>query len=247
MFGRRAAPEIRDTVFAPNAPFFAVGDLHGRFDLMEQMLELIANTAPGPIVFLGDYVDRGSDAAGVLRRLHRLNYAAPDGVIALRGNHEAMMLDYIADPTESGARFLRFGGVETLRSFGITARISDNSDDMTNWAKALADALGPDLLGWLRGLPAIWRSGNMICTHAGIEPREPLDQQPEQALIWGSSVFLSEPLPAGQTVVYGHQVVPKPSAIDGRVALDTGAYRTGRLSAAYFTQGSCQFLEVSAR
>lgn len=244
LFRRRVAPEVRETEFAPDMPFFAIGDIHGCLVQLDRMLAEIAGISDDPIVFLGDYVDRGLNSAGVLRRLYGLAQGRPGHIIALKGNHEAMLLNFVDDPAGQGAQFLQNGGVETLRSFGIDAQASGSVDDMQNWAEALETQMTADLLDWLRNLPMIWQNGNMICAHAGIDPGKGLDDQPERALLWGCAAFMAEPIPPRQAVVFGHKIVQAPYAVQGRVALDTGAYRTGWLSGAHFTHGTCRFLQV---
>lgn len=247
IFGQKAKPEIRETHFAPDTPFFAIGDLHGCADLLEKMLqEISARSKRDPLVFLGDYVDRGPDSAGVLKRVFQLQQDRPDDIVALRGNHEDMLLEFLDDPAGYGLRYLDHGGVQTLQSFGIPARGGATDLQQTaDWAAALEDQLTEALLNWLRELPAIWRNGNIACVHAGIDPQEDIEAQEPRHLVWGHPGFVSSPLPDGLTIIHGHICVPAPRAVGGRVSLDTCAYRTGVLSAAHISTGTCHFLSVS--
>ena len=104
----------------PDRPFVAVGDIHGRLDLLEALLVMLESEAPKlPLVFLGDYVDRGPDSAGVLRKLMTLEQDGAREVVCLMGNHEAMMLEFLDMPGAKWPLWTRNGGSATLRSFGL--------------------------------------------------------------------------------------------------------------------------------
>ena len=169
---------------------YAVGDVHGCDDLLEVMHERIASDrqrrhpdTPAKIVHLGDYVDRGPSSLAVIDRL-RYGVAGFD-LINLKGNHEAMMLDCLeTDNREIWWRWLRNGGDETLLSFGISVQFGARNPGK------LAEALGPDRIGWLKALKLYHRIDGHLFVHAGIHPRRPLEAQTENDLLWIRGPFL---------------------------------------------------------
>lgn len=233
--------------FAPEAPFFAVGDIHGCAPILDKLLQQLDATATGKevYVFLGDYVDRGPEGREVLTRLFDLSQANPEKVVCLMGNHERMLLDFIDDPAGGGLLWLRNGGLETLKSFGVLveqqALNTSNSIDLANDLEA---AMPSGMQDWLRGLPLQWSSGNMHCVHAAMSPRLAPDAQRAQTLLWGHPDFLNTSRDDTCIVVHGHTIAKQASLMASRISLDTGAYRTGRLSAARISQGTCQFFEA---
>lgn len=213
---------------APAQPFVAVGDIHGRDDLLARMLTRLQAEAPGlPLVFVGDYVDRGEASAAVLRRLMPL--VAEGRATCLRGNHEEMMLDFARGKYP---RWLAFGGLQTLASFGLGAGVSETGGPGLEAAQqGLAEALEAEgLLAWLKGLPRHWQSGNVAVTHAGADPARPIEVQ-KTSLTNGHPDFFSAPRPDGTWIIHGHYIRDAPEVAPGRIAIDTGAYATGRLTA----------------
>ena len=159
------------------------------------------------------------------------------------GNHERMMLEFLDDPAGRGARWLGNGGLQTLASFGIGGLGARPAlEDMTKASEALAVALPDGMEAWLRALPLMWRSGNLVCVHAGMNPAKPPEAQEASTLLWGHPKFLSQPRRDGLWVVHGHTIVEAPEAQAGRIAVDTGAYHSGRLTAAALSAGQCRFL-----
>jgi len=229
---------------APDSPFFAVGDVHGCLPKMRMVLDQIAaHNKDAPVVFVGDYVDRGEQSAAVLRAL----FARRDdpNMICLRGNHEDMLLDFIADPKAKGTRWLHYGGMQTLASFGIGG-ISQGSKGpaLVQAATDLLTAMGENMHTWLTDLPSMWQSGNVAVVHAGADPNLPVRLQAAKTLAWGHKNFESIPRQDGVWVLHGHTIVRTPYAKNGRIAIDTGAYATGRLTAAYVTQADVTFLQT---
>ncbi|MGR3573105.1 metallophosphoesterase family protein [Brevirhabdus sp.] len=237
---------------APDCPVYAVGDLHGRADLLERAFEAIDRDAAGQgldafhIVFLGDYIDRGEQSDAVLAQLRGFVEQLPDWVVCLMGNHEKMMLDFLDRPEERGDRWLRNGGLQTLASYrigGITERASP--PEMIAASDRLRAALPEGTEAWLRGLPLIWQSGNLACVHAGAEPGQPLDDQDPNVLLWGHRDFLGRDRTDGVWVAHGHTVMEAARAERGRISLDTGAYFSNRLSVGVIRTGApVRLLEV---
>lgn len=224
----------------------AVGDIHGRLDLLDRLIAAIdaepARDVAVRLVFLGDYIDRGPDSAGVVGRLAALKAARPDSVF-LKGNHEAAMLDFLAHP-EEGKAWLDWGGMETLESYGVPSP----------WAKppaALASELLDRLPGvhgsFLAGLALSHSAGDYFFVHAGVRPGVALDAQAEDDLLWIRGAF-HDAKPAerpDKVIVHGHH--PVKTALDAgwRIAVDTGAVWTGVLTAVALEGETRRF--ISAR
>ena len=221
----------------PARPTYAVGDLHGRLDLLEAMLEAVADdagAAPHDLVFLGDYVDRGPDSAALLDRLKALDEAA-EHVTCLAGNHDRMLLEFLDDP-ETGAHWLAVGGQETVYSYGLLpGRAASDEGEAAHLAARLAGALGGDLRAWLAERPLWWRSGDLVAVHALTDPEKPMEAQDPETLTWARPGRSLVARTDGAWVVHGHTIVPEPRVRAGHVAVDTGAWRSGRLTAAVFT------------
>lgn len=236
--GARALPE--PTVCAAVAPderIYAVGDIHGRHDLLIALLRRIAADAAGfddgrrfRLVFLGDYVDRGDDSRGVLDTLSRLWDGGLPQVDFLLGNHEAALLDFIADPVASRG-WLDFGAAQTLASYGVVAPSSgaDDSQLLAVRDEFLSRIRGH--MGFLRALVPIVRSGDVVFSHAGVCPNRPLEDQAVSDLVWGHPAFLGDQPAPGLRIVHGHWDDFEPVSRPGRICVDTGAYYSGRLTA----------------
>ncbi len=228
---------------APDAAFFVIGDIHGRLDLLQALISRIAAMTPeAKIVCVGDYVDRGEQSKGVLDYLFARANAQP-GLTCLMGNHEAMMLRFLDNPQANAARWLAHGGLQTLASYDIRG-ISENTSGVAivEARDMLRARLAPGQEAWLRALPDRWRSGNVAVVHAGADPAQSLEDQRGEHLIWGHPDFAASMRSDGLWIVHGHTIVPAPSAQNGRISIDTGAYATGRLSAAHISPGGVAFL-----
>ena len=247
-FANNATQEGDLSSIRPDRTFTVVGDIHGRLDLLNAILTTLDSSNIQPIIFLGDYVDRGPHSADVLKTLFKLQTTCPDNVICLMGNHERMMLDFLDDPLGRGARWLRNGGIETVASFGISA-LSEKLDPDTAIAQsdALGRAMPEGLIDWMRNLPKHWHSGNIWCVHAGMDPRASPTTQKSGALLWGHKDFALIERVDDAIVVHGHTIVPLPQFTRGRIAIDTGAYRTGALTVAQIGPQRCDFVTVSER
>ena len=238
---RPSAPHFTAPLAVPG-PVYVIGDIHGAFDALLQLSDIIdadaqarGAAAPPPRVYVGDYVDRGEASATVLAHLYELAKLDPDQHICLRGNHEAMMLDFLRDPTRTGRRWLRHGGLQTLASYGIGG-MSERSKpaSFTAARDALRRALPAGLEDWLQSRPSLWRLGNLNVVHAALDPATPPQGQGDDIRLWGHAQFATQPRRDGQWVIHGHTIVDDPVVQAGRIAIDTGAYATGRLTAAGF-------------
>jgi len=227
----------------PDHSFAAIGDIHGHDDLLEALLDKLETEAPGlPLVCLGDYVDRGPDSAKVLRRLLELEQGrGPGEMVCLMGNHEAMMIDFLHLPNSKWPLWSRNGGRETLRSFGIDP---DDGSSPEQLSAALRDRAGGELLDWIAHRPLIWRNGNIVASHAGGDPTRPIEPHRGHGLLWGHPKLFSTPRKDDLWVVHGHFIRTAPEFHDGRIGIDTGAFQTGRLTAAIIEPGHVRFLST---
>ena len=212
---------------------YAVGDIHGRLDLLDALLDAIATDdaargeADTHIVLLGDLVDRGPDSRGVVERARQL--ATQPRVTVLGGNHEDMFLLAFRKPTALRS-FLRYGGRETLESYGITAA-ELNVRNVEQLQGLLAERVPREHRDFIDGLPHQLRIGDYLFVHAGIDPERPLDDQRPQDMRWIREPFLSHAAGHGAIVVHGHTIVDEAEMLPNRIALDTGAFESGRLTA----------------
>ena len=230
----------------PGRRAYAIGDVHGRLDLVTDLLGRIEedSRARGPerplIVFLGDIVDRGPDSAGVVDLLMAgLPWA---DLLCLMGNHEATMLEAFAGDASTARMWLRQGGIETLASFGVAADVLETGD-----AAAIILA-GRPAVGESRrpgggGRARRPRGGGDYLVHAGIRPGVPLDEQTPQDQLWIREPFLGSRREHGALIVHGHTVGGATDERDNRLGLDTGAYKSGRLSAVGLERRDRWFLE----
>lgn len=217
----------------PGVRIYAVGDIHGRADLLEQLQSQIAqDTAKHPdkalqLIYLGDYVDRGPQSREVLELLTKRQLP---GVATrfLLGNHDQVMLDFLREPLAGGYWF-NLGGLATLVSYAVGDWTAD-PDDPAETAAALRAALPPHHHAFLQGLELSHCVGDFFFVHAGIRPAIPIAQQQARDLIWIRERFLSYTKPHPFVVVHGHHVSATVELCSNRIGIDTGAYATGRLS-----------------
>lgn len=223
-----------------NQVIYAVGDIHGRQDLLVAVVEMIENDisvskAPHPtVIFLGDYIDRGPDSRGVLDTLIRLKTAAPFEVITLRGNHEQFVLSFVNhEHGPAVGAWLDHGGRDTLASYGVV--LPTHRLDPEGWSRTaadLADAMPASHLEFLRQTRLTAVFGDYVFVHAGIRPNVPLADQTIDDLLNIRKPFLDSKQPYKDgAVVFGHSIFDTPLHETWKIGLDTGAYATGRLTA----------------
>lgn len=227
---------------------YAVGDVHGRRDLIEAMHDRIGEeiardgVADWRIVHLGDYVDRGPDTAGVLDFLTS-RIAGEPRIVALAGNHDVALIDFLAhgDRTQM---FRRFGGNDTARSYGTHVDFATAATAEAG-RQALARAMPQAHLDFLSGLPRAVAFGDFFFCHAGIRPGVPLERQDPEDLIWIREPFLGHPGLHPKVIVHGHTPHDEAELMPNRVDLDTLAYASGRLTALTVDGRTKRLLEVS--
>lgn len=228
----------------PDRPACIIGDIHGCSDLLDRLLDTIEadrvqrGWTQTDLVFVGDYVDRGPASATVLTRLMTLQGEAPDRVHCLRGNHEQMMLDFLADPETNGPLWLMNGGRETLISFGVTPPLRlQTPEALEALHKSAMQVIPADVLAWLSTLPFHWQSGDVVAVHAGLDPAGDLTSQTGHDMLWGPPGFPGTPRSDGLWVVHGHRITVPPVIENGRITTDTGAFARGELSCAVLNAG----------
>lgn len=218
---------------------WAIGDIHGRLDLLEPLIahiiadaEAIAPLGESTIVvFLGDYVDRGSDSNGVIRCLSAL---PKDGAIEwrfLKGNHEQAMLDFLVDPT-TGPIWCEYGGDAALASYGL--RLPQMKHKPEGWAHLSADLdhlIAPPERRFLETLELSFCVGDYYFVHAGARPGVALATQSERDLLWIRGAFLDSDDEFEKVIVHGHTPAKAVHADHRRIGIDTKAYESGVLSA----------------
>jgi serine/threonine protein phosphatase 1 len=230
----------------PDTAIYAVGDIHGRHDLLAALTARIIDDAGRRearcrlIVYLGDYVSRGIDS----RRVVDMVLApAPPGFshVCLKGNHEDSLLRFLAGDLDAGRHWFDHDGLDTLAHYGVEIPERRTRDDatMASLRGRFAAALPPAHLDFFHSLPAAYRTGGYYFAHAGVRPGVPLPRQSGSDCMWIREPFLSSEADHGAVVVHGHSISERPQLRHNRIGIDTGAYRTGILT--------CLVLEGAAR
>lgn len=220
---------------------YAIGDLHGRSDLLDAALTAVeahAGERAAAIILLGDYLDRGPDSRGVIERAMAGPRRAGDTLAAITGNHEDMLLNASEGQPGALSHWLWNGGEETLASYGARRR-----GDLSVIPQAH--------LHWCRNLPVIVRTEHRLYVHAGVAPDRGLDQQRREDLLWIREPFLSSRKDFGLHVAHGHTPTADVVLRPNRTGLDIGAYFSGRLAVGVFDPdvagGPVEVLRVTAR
>jgi serine/threonine protein phosphatase 1 len=212
---------------------YAVGDVHGRADLLEGVFaridaDLATHPAEQPLeVYLGDYVDRGPASFGVLERL--IARWRSRKIVCLKGNHEALLWEFMRDPSLL-ASWRQWGGLETLLSYGLTPPLNPGKAEQAELARLLRQVMPPAHRRFLENLKLSFACGGFLFVHAGVRPGVSLEEQTEADLLWIREDFLSHEEDFGKIVVHGHTPVIQADIRRNRINIDTGAYITGRLT-----------------
>jgi len=214
---------------------YAVGDIHGRLDLLDTLLaEIDREIAARPsrkilLVFLGDLIDRGPSSAQVVERLRSYRREGIRTVFLL-GNHEEVLLRILDGDASLIASWLRFGGAQCLKSYKADPRRIAAQEDATA-LEAIKGAIPEEHQEFLRSFVDTCRFGDYLFVHAGIRPGVSIDQQLQSDLRWIREPFLLDETDHGCVVVHGHTISPEVEERTNRIGIDTGAYRTGVLTA----------------
>ena len=224
---------------------YAIGDIHGRADLLDQVFRRIdADLAGKPVqraiqVLLGDYIDRGPGSREVLDLL--IKRRRSHETVCLKGNHETFVGDFLANPSLL-EEWRRYGGLETLMSYGLAPSIKGGAAEQASLAAAFARALPAEHRELLAGLDASFACGDFFFVHAGVRPRVALARQDEHDLMWIREDFLLHEEDFEKIVVHGHTPVAEPDVRSNRINIDTGAYATGQLTCLTIEADELMFL-----
>jgi serine/threonine protein phosphatase 1 len=218
---------------------YAIGDIHGCARQLDDLHAVIAgDLARRPIgsallLHIGDYVDRGTDSAGVIARLIEGSPVQGTQMVNLLGNHESTMLEALSGERAAATDWLFAGGRATLESYGV-----DPESPREQWA----DKIPVSHRGFLCGLPLIYQEGGYAFVHAGVRPGVKLDEQARDDLLRSRQPFLYSEADFGAVIVHGHTPVKAPVVKHNRIAIDTGAVFGGKLTCAVLEADSIGFL-----
>ena len=235
----------------PGYRVYAIGDVHGRLDLLDDALARIEadNEGRGPaqviIVFLGDLIDRGPSSAQVIERAR--TYRRPGfRTVFVSGNHEEVLLRLLRGESRFLHDWLRFGGAECARSYGISSTALKRTDP-DRAVEVLREKIPKQDQEFLESVVDTFRIGSYLFVHAGVRPGVPLPEQKQSDLRWIRQPFLDNDDDHGFVVVHGHTIAEQIDVRGNRIGLDTGAYRTGILTTMGLEGGERWFLQTQPR
>ncbi|MCB1969230.1 MAG: serine/threonine protein phosphatase [Geminicoccaceae bacterium] len=232
---------------------YAIGDIHGRLDLLLDMEQKIRDDiARSPanlrriVIYLGDYVDRGFDSAAVLDHLSGPPLEGFERVLLL-GNHDAWLRDFVDGQPAVGPSWMRFGGDATLLSYGIKIDFTLPEEKRIIQAhQRLTSKFPVQHRQFLQDLELAYGLGDYFFCHAGIRPDVALEEQGEQDLIWIREPFLSWQGECGKIIVHGHTIEEQPVLRHNRIGIDTGACFTANLTCLVLEEDTIRFLSTGA-
>jgi serine/threonine protein phosphatase 1 len=217
----------------PGRRVYAIGDIHGRLDLLRELHERIVQDAAGfdgerSLVYLGDYIDRGPQSREVIDEL--LDAPLPGfATVHLLGNHEQTLLDFLQYPQQAGG-WLAWGGRETLQSYGVRAPPDFMRTDIEQLRDEFQARLPERHVEFFRQMPLTHVEGDYLFVHAGIRPGVPLEEQSDSDLLWIRRDFTASEEPLPHMVVHGHSISEEVEMRPNRIGIDTGAFYTGVLT-----------------
>lgn len=227
---------------------YAIGDIHGRLDLLDDLLSRIEADDAGrasadtTVIFLGDLIDRGPNSAQVVQRLLDLSKRS-EGVRFLLGNHEEVFLKALAGEKGALPFFIRIGGKPTILSYGIT-EAEYLEADYDALAGLLRERVPPQHIEFLRSFEDLIQIGDYAFVHAGVRPGVPLEGQVSGSLRWIRDEFLNHPGAFEKVVVHGHTISEQVEERRWRIGIDTGAFASGKLTAMGFHGNSRWILQT---
>jgi serine/threonine protein phosphatase 1 len=245
MFSKRRAPPLRKPQVPDRSRIYVVGDVHGRIDLFDNLINQIAldlrraDCDKSLTVFLGDYVDRGPNSAAVLGRLTRGDLPTP--IVTLRGNHEQMLLNFLEDEATLDT-WRHNGGLETLHSYKIDVTSLLRGQGYKLAQQELFARMPEEDQKCFQAMKTHATVGDYFFCHAGVRPGVPLDRQNDHDLLWIRDEFLSSNADFGKIIVHGHTPVPEPEIHPNRINIDTGAFATNRLTCLILQGDSLDFM-----
>jgi serine/threonine protein phosphatase 1 len=226
---------------------YAVGDIHGRLDLLDELLSRVnADIAHRPTArpvffFLGDYIDRGPYSRETIDRLIELG--ATKECVFLKGNHEQIAIKCLSDPSLFD-RWMRLGGVETLVSYGVAPRNMARGQQIVELQSAFHGAVPQAHFRFFRDQQTSFACGDFFFVHAGVKPRIELSRQAENDLLWIRDEFLSSNEDFGKIVVHGHTPTREIEVRPNRINIDTGAFATGKLTCLVIEEESLSVIDT---
>ena len=229
----RTKAEFRKPRLPDGMRIYAISDIHGCADLLQQMLTVIDRdlTTIGSMraihVFLGDYIDRGPDSCRTIDLL--IERGRKHESVFLKGNHEAFLFDVLRDPSRL-QDWKQYGGLQTLASYGLQPSLNPDAAEQKELIDQLAWTIPPHQRHFFNNLRLRFVCGDFFFVHAGVRPGVALAKQEEQDLLWIREEFLVSEQRVGKYIVHGHTPVPAPDIRPNRVNIDTGAYATGNLT-----------------
>lgn len=235
---RRSSPASAGPATPEGRIVYAVGDVHGRADLLGVLIGKIRDDAstlpadPRPVlVFLGDYVDRGAQSREVIDQVIAQRDEGGFEVRTLKGNHEDALATFLGDPP-FGQTWADYGGMETLRSYGVAPpQLRSRPEEWEQARDAFGAALPPSHIDFLNRLELMAVYGDYAFVHAGVRPGAPLEAQTEHDLLTIRDAFLRSSARFEKVIVHGHTPEAEPFVGERRIGVDTGAYATGVLTA----------------
>jgi serine/threonine protein phosphatase 1 len=245
VFKRKASKRSlkRDFSLPEGSRVYAMGDIHGRADLLQRAFDLIdADTRARPsktraIITLGDYIDRGPQSSQVLDLLIARKAVDPS-LVCLKGNHEQVLLNLLSGH-DTYDQWCAFGGRETLMSYGISFVGRTQEEVLLDLRRAMPEAH----MGFLRELEIAVGCGDYFFVHAGVRPDVPLNEQSERDLLWIREEFIRSDYLFERRIVHGHTPCKSPEILPNRINIDTGAYITGRLTCLALEGSDVRFVE----
>lgn len=231
-----------------NVRLYSIGDIHGRADLLFDLLQRIRADAKGfagssVAVFLGDYVDRGPDSKAVIDCL--IEDPLPGfETIFLRGNHEQSLLDFLEHPSV-GERWLTFGGQATVSSYGVLIdRLPRRPEDFMQISRQLGEALPDRHCHFFRETQLCYESGSYFFCHAGVRPGVSMQKQSAEDLLWIREEFTESRRTHERIVVHGHSISESVQMLPNRIGIDTGAYDSGVLTCLVLENGDMRLIQT---
>lgn len=214
---------------------YVIGDVHGRLDLLDQLLAAIEEDVErrpqrkNALVFLGDLIDRGPESRGVIERLRTFRHDRLKPYF-LGGNHEEVLLRLLNGERGILTSWLQFGGAQCLASYGFDPSLIEVRNERASLA-AIKQVIPESHVNFIASFADTLRFGDYLFVHAGIRPGIDLSLQSQSDLRWIRSPFLEDKSDHGMVVVHGHTISNEVEIQKNRIGIDTGAYRTGRLTA----------------
>lgn len=226
---KKSEPPYQEPEVVPNQRLYCIGDIHGRYDLLQHLHTFISDDTDGyqgdvTIIYMGDYIDRGPASKDVIDCLLSNTFPTFKSVF-LMGNHEQVLLEFLNAPnTPRASGWFSFGGLSTLASYGVQIIGIPHSGQLKGIQKEFQRNLPESHLEFYQQLKPFYETEGYYFAHAGVRPKVKLSRQRPEDLLWIREDFLESTVFHGKVVVHGHSVSAEPVVRDNRIGIDTGAY-----------------------